>query len=223
MSDAQNAFFDLAVSCGALRFGDFTLKSGRQSPYFFNAAAFASGRAMMELGRLYARAVETAGLGYDMVFGPAYKGIPLAVALATGLALEYGHDVPYSFNRKEAKDHGEGGLTVGAPLRGRVLVIDDVISAGTSVGESARIIADAGAVLAGVVIALDREERGATDQSATSEVMARHQVPVISLGRLSGLLAYLDRHDTLARHRQAIADYRAQYGITDWSAGAGAD
>ncbi len=215
MSDAQNAFFDLAVSCGALRFGDFTLKSGRQSPYFFNAAAFASGRAITELGRLYARAVETAGLGFDMVFGPAYKGIPLAVALATGLALEYGHDTPYSFNRKETKDHGEGGITVGAPLRGRVLVIDDVISAGTSVGESARIIAEAGAVMAGVVIALDREERGATEHSAASEVMARYQIPVISLGRLSGLLAYLDRHDTLAQYRPAIADYRARYGVTD--------
>ncbi len=219
MSDTQDAFFDLAVSCGALRFGNFTLKSGRQSPYFFNAAAFASGRAMMELGRLYAHAVETAGLGFDMVFGPAYKGIPLAVALATGLALDYGHDVPYSFNRKEAKDHGEGGITVGAPLRGRVLVIDDVISAGTSVGESARIIAEAGATFAGVVIALDREERGASERSATSEVIARYQIPVISLGRLSGLLAYLDRHDTLARHRPAIADYRTRYGVTNGSEG----
>ncbi len=219
MSDTQDAFFDLAVSCGALRFGNFTLKSGRQSPYFFNAAAFASGRAMMELGRLYAHAVETAGLGFDMVFGPAYKGIPLAVALATGLALDYGHDVPYSFNRKEAKDHGEGGITVGAPLRGRVLVIDDVISAGTSVGESARIIAEAGATFAGVVIALDREERGASERSATSEVIARYQIPVISLGRLSGLPAYLDRHDTLARHRPAIADYRTRYGVTNGSEG----
>lgn len=213
MTDPQEAFFDLAVSCGALRFGDFTLKSGRQSPYFFNAAAFASGRAMAELGRLYARAVEAAGLGYDMIFGPAYKGIPLAVALASGLALEYGRDVPYCFNRKEPKDHGEGGITVGAPLRGRVLVIDDVISAGTSVGESAQIIAGAGAVLAGVVIALDREERGGDlGRSAASEVAARYRVPVVSLGRLSGLLAYLGQHETLSRYRQPIADYRARYG-----------
>ena len=212
MSDAQDAFFDLAVSCGALRFGAFTLKSGRQSPYFFNAAAFASGRALTELGRLYARAVEAAGLRYDVVFGPAYKGIPLAVALTAGLALEYGRDIPYCFNRKEAKDHGEGGITVGAPLRGQVLVIDDVISAGTSIAESATIIADAGATLAGVVIALDREERGQGPQSAASEVAARHHCPVVSLGRLSGLLAYLGRRQGLEQYREAIAEYRARYG-----------
>ncbi len=215
MNDTQDAFFDLAVSCGALRFGAFTLKSGRQSPYFFNAAAFASGRALTELGRLYARAVETKRLAYDVIFGPAYKGIPLAVALALGLALEYGRDTPYCFNRKEAKDHGEGGITVGAPLRGRVLVIDDVISAGTSIAESARIIADANATLAGVVIALDREERGSGTQSAASEVAARHQVPIISLGRLSGLLAYLGRREDLGQYRKAVADYRAQYGTGD--------
>lgn len=214
MNDTQDAFFDLAVSCGALTFGAFTLKSGRQSPYFFNAAAFASGRALTELGRLYARAVEAAGLGYDVIFGPAYKGIPLAVALASGLVFEYGRDTPYCFNRKEAKDHGEGGATVGAPLRGRVLVIDDVISAGTSIAESARIIADAGATLAGVVIALDREERGNGAQSAAAEVATRHHVPVVSLGRLSGLLAYLGRRQGLGQYREAIADYRARYGTS---------
>ncbi|WP_298136557.1 orotate phosphoribosyltransferase [Acidiferrobacter sp.] len=212
MSEGQDAFFDLAVSCGALRFGTFTLKSGRQSPYFFNAAAFASGRALTELGRLYARAVETQGLDYDMIFGPAYKGIPLAVALASGVALEYGRDLPYCFNRKEAKDHGEGGITVGAPLRGRVLVVDDVISAGTSIAESAKIIADAGATLAGIVIALDREERGSGAQSASAEVMARHHVPVVSLGQLSGLLAYLGRRKDLGQYQEAIAHYRARYG-----------
>lgn len=212
MDGTESEFFDLALRVGALRFGAFTLKSGRASPYFFNAAAFASGRSMMELGRLYARAVQAAGLGYDMIFGPAYKGIPLALALAMGLTLEYGNDVPYAFNRKEAKDHGEGGLIIGPPLKGRVLVIDDVISAGTSVRESAELIAGAGATLAGVVIALDREERGAGQESAVSEVERRYHVPVVRLGRLSGLLTYLAQHDTMRQHWQAVADYRAQYG-----------
>jgi len=212
MDGTEAEFFDLAVRCGALRFGAFTLKSGRVSPYFFNAAAFASGRSMTQLGRLYARAIHAQGLAYDMIFGPAYKGIPLALALAMGLALEYDHDLPYSFNRKEAKDHGEGGLIIGPPLKGRVLVIDDVISAGTSVRESAELIAGAGATLAGVVIALDREERGVGAQSAVSEVEAHYHVPVVRLGRLSGLLTYLAEHDAMRQHWQALADYRAQYG-----------
>lgn len=212
MDHTEAAFFDLALRCDALRFGTFTLKSGRTSPYFFNAAAFASGGSMVELGRLYARAVHAQGLAYDMIFGPAYKGIPLAVALAMGLALEHDLDLPYSFNRKEAKDHGEGGLLIGPPLKGRVLVIDDVISAGTSVRESADLIARSQATLAGVVIALDREERGTSALSAVSEVETRYQVPVVRLGRLSGLLTYLDQHETLRHHASALADYRAQYG-----------
>lgn len=212
METIEGAFFDLALRCGALRFGGFTLKSGRASPYFFNAAAFASGRSMVELGRLYARAVQAQGLSYDMIFGPAYKGIPLALALAMGLALEHGLDLPYSFNRKEAKDHGEGGLIIGPPLQGRVLVIDDVISAGTSVRESADLIAQSGATLTAVVIALDREERGTSAASAVSEVETRYRVPVVRLGRLSGLLTYLDQHEDLRHHAQALADYRAEYG-----------
>lgn len=213
MTDTENAFFDLAVSCGALRFGNFTLKSGRQSPYFFNAAAFASGAATLALGRLYARALHASGVRYDMVFGPAYKGITLAAALTMGLALEYGQDVAYAFNRKEAKDHGEGGIIIGAALTGRVLVIDDVISAGTSVGESTALIKAAGAVPAAVLIALDREERGQGPDSATAEVEKRFGIPVIALGRLSGLLAYLAGHETMAGHWQAVADYRARYGL----------
>ena len=212
MESIEAAFFDLALRCGALRFGTFTLKSGRASPYFFNAAAFASGRSMVELGRLYARAVHAQGLAYDMIFGPAYKGIPLALALAIGLALEHDLDLPYSFNRKEAKDHGEGGLIIGPPLKGRVLVIDDVISAGTSVRESADLIARSQATLAGIVIALDREERGTGALSAVSEVENRYRVPVVRLGRLSGLLAYLGQHESLRHHAEALADYRAQYG-----------
>jgi len=212
MDDTERTFFDLAISCGALRFGDFTLKSGRRSPYFFNAAAFASGRAMVALGRLYAQALEKSQIGYDLIFGPAYKGIPLAQALAIGLALEFDRDVPYSFNRKEAKDHGEGGVIIGPPLAGRVLIIDDVISAGTSVRESAELIAHAHATLAGVVIALDREERGFGERSAVAEVEARYEVPVVRLGALSGLLAYLGEQKALRTHWQALADYRAQYG-----------
>ncbi|HUW98788.1 MAG TPA: orotate phosphoribosyltransferase [Acidiferrobacter sp.] len=212
MDETETEFFDLAVRCGALRFGTFTLKSGRTSPYFFNAAAFASGRSMAQLGRLYARAVHAQGLAFDMIFGPAYKGIPLASALAIGLALEYDRDLPYSFNRKEAKDHGEGGLVIGPPLQGRVLVIDDVISAGTSVRESAELIAAAGATLAGVVIALDREERGTGTQSAVTEVETRYHIPVVRLGRLAGLLTYLAGHNDMRRHWQALEDYRAEYG-----------
>ncbi len=212
METIESAFFDLALRCGALRFGAFTLKSGRASPYFFNAAAFASGRSMVELGRLYARAVQAQGLSYDMIFGPAYKGIPLALALAMGLALEHDLDLPYSFNRKEAKDHGEGGLIIGPPLQGRVLVIDDVISAGTSVRESADLIAQSGATLAAVVIALDREERGTSAVSAVSEVETRYRIPVVRLGRLSGLLTYLGQHEALRHHAEALADYRAEYG-----------
>ncbi len=212
MDAIESAFFDLALSCGALRFGTFTLKSGRVSPYFFNAAAFAAGEPLLALGRLYAAGVERARLPYDMLFGPAYKGIPLATALAIGLALDHGRNVPYSFNRKEAKDHGEGGRIVGPPLSGRVLVIDDVISAGTSIGESASLIAAASATLAGVVIALDREERGQGPTSAAAEVEARYNAPVIRLARLSGLLDYLAEHDALKDHHQAVAEYRARYG-----------
>ncbi|MHB1565701.1 MAG: orotate phosphoribosyltransferase [Acidiferrobacter sp.] len=208
----ETEFFDLAIRCGALRFGTFTLKSGRESPYFFNAGAFASGAAITALGRLYARAVDAHGIAFDMIFGPAYKGIPLAVALACGLALECRRDLPYVFNRKETKDHGEGGHLVGPPLTGQILVIDDVISAGTSVAESATVIAHAGAVLAGIIIALDREERGKGTVSATVEIAHRHHVPVIALGRLSGLLGYLEHHAAMQAHLPAIRAYRTRYG-----------
>lgn len=213
-SSVETDFFDLALRCGALRFGAFTLKSGRQSPYFFNASAFASGAAMTALGRLYARAVDAHGIAFDMIFGPAYKGIPLAVALACGLALECQRDLPYVFNRKEPKDHGEGGSLVGPPLTGRILVIDDVISAGTSVAESAAIITRAGAILAGIVIALDREERGRDTRSATTEIADRYQVPVIALGHLSGLLGYLEHHAAMRAYLPEIRAYRARYGHT---------
>ncbi len=209
----EQEFFDLAIHCGALRFGEFTLKSGRVSPYFFNAAAFSSGAAMGHLGQLYARAIKAHGLLYDMVFGPAYKGIPLAVAIAIGTAGQFGIDKPFAFNRKEAKDHGEGGSIVGPPLAGRVLVVDDVVSAGTSVGESAALIQAAGATLAGVAIALDREERGRDERSAVQEIEERHRIPVIRLARLSGLLAYLEGRQDMSVHVPAIRAYRARYGV----------
>ncbi|MDA8391100.1 MAG: orotate phosphoribosyltransferase [Gammaproteobacteria bacterium] len=209
----EQEFFDLAIRCGALRFGEFTLKSGRVSPYFFNAAAFTTGAAMARLGELYAQAIDAQGLAYDMLFGPAYKGIPLAVAVAIGAANRFGIDKPFAFNRKEAKDHGEGGTIVGPPLCGRILVVDDVISAGTSVGESVALIEAAGARLAGVAIALDREERGQNERSAVNEIEARHGVPVIRLARLSGLLAYLETRAGLDDHVPAIRTYRARYGV----------
>ncbi len=212
--DYEQEFFDLAIRCGALRFGTFTLKSGRVSPYFFNAAAFTTGAAMARLGQLYARAIQAHGLAYDMLFGPAYKGIPLAVAIAIGAASQFGIDRPFAFNRKETKDHGEGGTLVGPPLRGRILVVDDVISAGTSVGESVALIDAAGATLAGVAIALDREERGREERSAVQEIETRHGVPVIRLGRLGGLLDYLETHAGLDEHVPAIRAYRARYGVS---------
>lgn len=214
MNTTESEFFDLALACGALRFGDFTLKSGRKSPYFFNIAAFATGNAMLTLGRLYARAISAENIDFTMVFGPAYKGIPLALALTIGFALDYHRDVPYAFNRKETKDHGEGGLIVGPPLSGRILVIDDVISAGTSIGESAGFIEAAGATLAVVAIALDREERGSGSQSAATEVALRYGIPVVRLGRLAGLLTYLEKNASVRHHLPAVAAYRERYGST---------
>ncbi|RFA30045.1 orotate phosphoribosyltransferase [Alkalilimnicola ehrlichii] len=214
MSDKtyQQAFIDFALATDVLRFGEFTLKSGRRSPYFFNAGLFNTGRTLAELGRFYARAVIEAGVEFDMVFGPAYKGIPLASALAIALADEHGRDVPFAFNRKEAKDHGEGGTLVGAPLAGKVLVIDDVISAGTSVRESATLIDAAGAELAGVAIALDRQERGTGSQSAVQEVATQFKVPVVSIASLDTLVDYLTQKGELAQELAAVQAYRHEYG-----------
>src|SRR5690554_2219906 len=205
MHEYQWEFIRFALEREVLRFGEFTLKSGRVSPYFFNAGLFNTGSDLARLGRFYARAVVASGVPFDMVFGPAYKGIPLASALAIALADEHGRNVPFAFNRKEAKDHGEGGQLVGAPLRGRVLVVDDVISAGTSVRESAQLIAAAGAQLAGVVIAIDREERGAQARSATQEVREQFGVPVISIASLTALIDYL-RHDPAQHERLAAVE-----------------
>ena len=212
MQNYQREFLEFAISRGVLRFGEFTLKSGRKSPYFFNAGLFNSGESLARLGRNYAAALERSGIQYDMVFGPAYKGIPLAAAVCIALADHHGKDVPYAFNRKEAKDHGEGGMIVGAPLKGRVLIIDDVISAGTSVRESVQIIKAHGAALAGVAIALDRQERGTASQSAIQEVQASLHVPVVNIVDLNALVEYLSEQPTMATSVAAIKAYRAQYG-----------
>lgn len=207
----QRRFLQLALRCDVLCFGEFTLKSGRTSPYFFNASHFDSGSALAELGECYADAVAADGLAYDMLFGPAYKGIPLATALAVALARR-GRDLPVAFNRKEAKTHGEGGTLMGAQLRGRVLIVDDVITAGTAVRESVDIIRRAGAEVVGVLVALDREERGAGERSATAEIATEFGIRVIAIARLNELLAYTDEDPELAPQHTRLSDYRQRYG-----------
>ena len=212
MSNAQ-AFIALCLDLGVLRFGEFTLKSGRKSPYFFNAGLFNTGRAIAELGRFYAGAVASSGVSFDMLFGPAYKGIPLVAAIAVALA-QRGRNFPFAYNRKEAKDHGEGGSIVGAPLAGRVLIVDDVISAGTSVRESVDLIHAAGATPAGVLIALDRQERGQGERSAVQEVKRDYGIPVIAVAGLRDLMAYLEYHPEFSTHKTAVERYREHYGVS---------
>jgi orotate phosphoribosyltransferase len=212
MKDYQRRFLDFAIECEALRFGEFTLKSGRRSPYFFNTGLFNSGARLARLGEFYAHAIVDSALAFDTLYGPAYKGIPLVSAVGIALAQHHGRDLPYSFNRKEAKDHGEGGVIVGAPLRGKVLVIDDVISAGTSVRESVEIINNAGATPAGVAISLDRQERGEGKTSAVQEVEQRFGLRVTSIVNLDTLLRYIDDKKDLQSHGAAIGAYRKQYG-----------
>jgi orotate phosphoribosyltransferase len=206
-------FLDLALAVGALRFGEYTLKSGRISPYFFNAGAFCDGIGLDGLGRAYARALLDAGLPTDMLFGPAYKGIPLVAVLTATLARDHARNLPYAYDRKEAKDHGEGGRVVGAPLRGRVLIVDDVISAGTSVRASVELIRAHGATPAGVLIALDRQERGQGERSAVQEVEQDLGLPVIAVARLTDLFALLGDRPELERHADRIAAYRARYAV----------
>ena len=209
--DFRRQFVEFAIRTGVLRFGEFRTKAGRLSPYFFNAGLFHDGASLGELSRYYAQAALASGIAFDLIFGPAYKGITLAAATAVALA-QLGHNVPFSYNRKEAKDHGEGGNIVGAPLAGRVLIIDDVISAGTSVRESEAMIRAAGAVPAGVLIALDRQERGQGELSAAQEVSRNHGIPVTAIATLDDVLATLrgraDSNDRIA----AIEAYRRQYG-----------
>ena len=208
----QSDFIRLCLDLGVLRFGEFTLKSGRSSPYFFNAGLFNTGRAIASLGRFYAHAAGNSGVPFDMLFGPAYKGIPLVTTTAAALAEHEGRDLPFAFNRKEAKDHGEGGMIVGSPLRGRVLIVDDVITAGTAIRESVEIIRAQGATPAGVLIALDREERGQGARSAVQEVAETFGLPVVSVLRLRDLTAHLEASGDAAV-LQAVRDYRDRYGV----------
>ncbi|NVK40135.1 MAG: orotate phosphoribosyltransferase [Oceanospirillaceae bacterium] len=213
MQDYQRAFIEFAIERGVLRFGEFTLKSGRTSPYFFNAGLFNTGEALARLGKYYAAAIEDAGIPFDVLFGPAYKGIPLATTAAVSLATDFQRDVPYVFNRKEAKAHGEGGNLVGAELKGRVLIIDDVITAGTAIREVMQIIEQAGATPAGVVIALNRMERGQGELSAIQEVERDYGMPVASIVTLNDVLTYLGEKGGMEKEIAAIEGYRAQYGI----------
>ncbi len=215
MHDYQRDFLDLALDRGVLRFGAFTLKSGRVSPYFFNAGLFNSGAALAKLGRCYAAAIHAAGLEFDLLFGPAYKGIPLVAAVAVALAEQHHRDLPWCFNRKEAKDHGEGGLIVGAPLQGRVLIIDDVITAGTAIRETMQILAAHHATPAGVVIALDRQERGQGKWSAVQEVERTWGIPVTGLVTLADVVTYLAGRPEDAQWLEKIQAYQAQYGTAD--------
>ena len=213
MRDYQKDFIDFAISQDVLRFGEFTLKSGRSSPYFFNAGLFNTGEALAKLGQNYAQAIVNSGIEFDVLFGPAYKGIPLAAATAVALAEHHSRNVPYSFNRKEAKDHGEGGNIVGAPLQGKVLIIDDVITAGTAIREAMDIISAAGAQAAGVVIALDRQEKGKGETSAIQEVEAEYGIPVTSIIKLENLISYIEQDTKFADYLNSIKNYREQYGI----------
>ena len=217
MRDYQRDFLDFAIGRGVLRFGKFTLKSGRISPYFFNAGLFDSGAALARLGRCYAAAIMDAGLAFDVLFGPAYKGIPLVATVAVALAEQYGRDVPWCFNRKEAKDHGEGGLIVGASLKGRVLIVDDVITAGTAIRETMQILAACDATPAGVLIALDRRERGQGELSAVQEVERAHDISVTSIVNLDDVVAYLAERPDYAEQLEKMQDYRARYGVGGFS------
>ncbi|QXI47784.1 MULTISPECIES: orotate phosphoribosyltransferase [Pseudomonas] len=213
MQPYQRDFIRFAIDRGVLRFGEFTLKSGRTSPYFFNAGLFNSGSALAQLGRCYAAAIVDSKIPFDVLFGPAYKGIPLAAATAVALAEQHQLDVPWCFNRKEAKDHGEGGSLVGAPLAGEVLIIDDVITAGTAIREVMQIINAQEAKAAGVLIALNREERGNGELSAIQEVERDFGIPVVSIVSLTQVLEFLADDPQLKQHLPAVEAYRAQYGI----------
>ena len=213
MQAYQREFIRFAIERGVLRFGEFTLKSGRTSPYFFNAGLFDSGSALAQLGRFYAQAVVASGIDFDVLFGPAYKGIPLGATTAVALAEHHDRDLPWCFNRKEAKDHGEGGTLVGAPLVGKVLIIDDVITAGTAIREVMQIIEAQGAQAAGVLIALNRQERGKGELSAIQEVERDFGIPVVSIVSLEQVLEYLAEDAELKKYLPAVQAYRAQYGI----------
>ncbi|EFH4338296.1 orotate phosphoribosyltransferase [Escherichia coli] len=213
MKPYQRQFIEFALSKQVLKFGEFTLKSGRKSPYFFNAGLFNTGRDLALLGRFYAEALVDSGIEFDLLFGPAYKGIPIATTIAVALAEHHDLDLPYCFNRKEAKDHGEGGNLVGSALQGRVMLVDDVITAGTAIRESMEIIQANGATLAGVLISLDRQERGRGEISAIQEVERDYNCKVISIITLKDLIAYLEEKPEMAEHLAAVKAYREEFGV----------
>ncbi|ELR8703420.1 orotate phosphoribosyltransferase [Vibrio vulnificus] len=213
MKAYQREFIEFALEKQVLKFGEFTLKSGRKSPYFFNAGLFNTGRDLARLGRFYAAALADSGIEFDVLFGPAYKGIPIATTTAVALADHHDIDTPYCFNRKEAKDHGEGGNLVGSALEGRIMLVDDVITAGTAIRESMEIIQANGADLAGVLVAIDRQEKGKGELSAIQEVERDFACAVISIVSLSDLISFLEEKGDAAEHLDAVKAYRAQYGI----------
>ena len=210
----RQEFIAFAIKKEVLRFGEFKTKAGRLSPYFFNAGLFDDGESLMKLGEFYAAAIENSGIEFDMIFGPAYKGITLAASIAIAFA-KNGHNVPYAYNRKEAKDHGEGGVIVGSPLKGRVLIIDDVISAGTSVRESVDLIRKNGATACGVAIAIDRQEKGLGELSAVQEVIKNNGIPVCAIANLNDLLTYLENQNDMAQNLllDKVMSYRQMYGV----------
>jgi len=214
MHDYQREFIEFALDASVLRFGEFTLKSGRTSPYFFNAGLFNTGARLAALGRFYADAIVESGVAFDVLLGPAYKGIPIASAAAVQLSALHGRDVPWCFNRKEAKDHGEGGLIVGSALEGRALVVDDVITAGTAIREVKQIIDAAGASCAGIVVAVDRQERGQGQLSAIQEVERDFAVPVVSIITVDQIIEYLEQSGRHAEHLDAVRGYREEFGVS---------
>ena len=216
MQKFQQAFIEFVIEQEILRFGSFKLKSGRTSPYFFNAGLFNTGAALDFIGGTYAAALATADIDYDLLFGPAYKGIPLVSVTASALHNRHGINKPYCFNRKEAKDHGEGGLTVGAPLQGRALIVDDVITAGTAVREVMDLFERTGTKPAGIIVALDRQERGTGSKSAIEEIEEQYQIPVLSIISLAQIIEYLSRQDDpkLASNLEAVKRYRDEYGVS---------
>ncbi|MBT6105915.1 orotate phosphoribosyltransferase [SAR92 clade bacterium H231] len=213
MNNYKTQFIDNALDSGALKFGQFRLKSGRLSPHFFNAGEFYQGKALAALGQCYAAAIVESGIEFDVLFGPAYKGITLAAATSIALAEQHGLDVPYCFNRKEAKSHGEGGTIVGAPLEGRVLIIDDVITAGTAIREVMAMVEQAGAKAAGVVIGVDRKERGNGQSSAIQEVEQQFEIPVVSIIDIDDILTYLEAKADMQELVEQIKEYRKEYGV----------
>ena len=213
MQAYQREFIDLALELGVLRFGEFTLKSGRESPYFFNAGLFNTGYAAARLGRYYAAAIVDAEIEFDMLFGPAYKGIPIVTITAAALAEQYDIDVPYAYNRKETKAHGEGGSVVGGPLEGRVLIVDDVITAGTAVREAYQLIAATNAEIAGLAISLDRQERGQGPLSAVQELKTSLGIPIISIIQLKDLIQAIEESSEYEQYLDPVLSYRKQYGV----------